>query len=539
MASYLTQSGTALYTVAHDGDATLINLPTDTGLLGADTPLRFAQFNTPAGSDPVIVCVHGAARDFFIRSTNDVIPLSIVAPTAAPTVGSGTTTGLTGVYMVAVSFKVKDSHGKLIYESGLSPISEGSVALTDDSLLVEDIPIATDAAVNARGLYRTTAGGNILYPWLDIDDNATLSIDRAGADADLSILATDADRNGAPPALKLIAQWGGRLWGVPRSDPDKLRWTEDGRIYGWAADNEVIIPPADTSPDGVVALIPRRDQLGIARKNRLYQITGYDNDTFQRTQLSESLGCRSQESVVVIRDVAYWLGERGVVEWSGEGIGYVSESQIDPWFTTDTYFNRALFHKAQGRYNFETDSYELLLASAGSDALDVWIAFDLKGRRWFGLHETGAFAPTCSGNNTDFHGLLSDENELPITVFGGDDGFIYKRDPAEENDHDTPVEFDIDLPFLHMGEPDHEKYFGELSVHTDVQADGDAIITPYVGNLNATAGVPISHDLTLGRQRLRRLGIGRYLKLNINHAEDGVGFRLFGIEFPWHIVGRR
>lgn len=537
MASYLAQAGTTLNRLSLTGVASAISLPTNYSLFGSSQPCRAVVFGS--GQYPLILVVNGATHDFFIDSTGTARPLQLAAPVAALTAAAGAGTGLTGVYAAAVSFKVKDSNGATILESGLGPISAGSASLTNKSLLVSAIPVSSDGNVNARGLYRTLSGGNVLYPWFDIDDNTTLSADRGVVDASLSLLPTTATRNGAPPDLKLICIWKERAWGVPRGKIDYVRWTEERVFYAWPADNELVVPPQQTDTLGVSAFIPRRDQLGITRFNKVYQVTGDSNDTFQRRCISETLGCVSDESVVIERDIAYWLGARGIVEWSNTSIGYCSEAQVDAWFTTDTYFNRSLFSSCKGRYNPDTDAVEFLLASAGSSVLDSWIAFDLKGRRWFGVHKTDAFVPTCVGQNSERRGLLNVSTTSPLTVFGGSDGYLYKRDSSTADDFLTAVSMNADLPFLGGFAPEYQKIWHQPSIHTRPETTGALTLTPIVGELADAAQAPMTHDLKLERERLPRLGMGRYAQLNLQHSGLGESVRIYGIELPYDLTGRR
>jgi hypothetical protein len=76
-------------------------------------------------------------------------------------------------------------------------------------------------------------------------------------------------------------------------------------------------------------------------------------------------------------------------------------------------------------------------------------------------------------------------------------------------------------------------------VISKIQAAGTLTITPYVGDLAASAGTAISHTLTLGRQRLRRLGAGRFCKLRFQHSTADQGCELYGYEIPHHELGRR
>lgn len=536
MPSYLAQSGTSLYHVSQAGVATQITLPAGITLFGSaqiTRPVLFQVIGTP-----ITVVVNGGTHDVWIDTNGTARSLQLVAPTGTPVLSAGASTGLTGIYKVAVTFKVKDANGATLIESGLGPVSSGSPSLSNTSLRLDNIPVSNDGTVNARGVYRTLTGGTTLYPWFDIDDNTSLFDDRDTVDSLLSLLPTTATTFGAPPDLKLIASWRDRLWGVPRVQIDHLRWTEERVFYAWNATNEILIPPVKSDDFGATALIPRRDNIGIARRRGLYMVSGTTNDNFQRTGISESLGCVSQESVVVIDNVAYMLGEYGVNEWSDGGMTAVSVAQVDAWFSTDTYFNRALFPLAQGRYNPNTNAYELLLASAGSSVLNTWVAYQISSRTWLGPHITNAFVPTCTASGTEHHGIILDTNSLPITAFGGSNGFIYKRADVVADDG-TAVPMNLALPPLSADEPDFEKYFAQPTIHTRAEAQGTLTVTPTVGTLTATASSALTHDLTLDREVLDRLGDGRYCQLTLTHASIYEKPRIYGIEIPYKIVGRR
>ena len=474
MASYIAQGGTTLYFVSKSGTLTPITMPTGVTVTGTSVPCRAVLFGS--GSDPYIIIVNGVSSDIYIDKYGNARTLNVVAPIVGPTVTTGALTGptgppttlISGIYAAAASFKVKTVSGALILESGLSPISTGSPSVSTGSLAVASIPVSSEPSVNARGLYRTLSGGNVLYPWFDIDNNTTLSDDRAGSDASMSLLPTTATSNGGPPLLKLVTTWKDILWGVPRNIIDHLRWTESRLFYAWSATNEIIVPPQNTDTYGITAFIPRRDQLGVARRDRLYQITGDGNDTFARTQVSPNIGCLSQESVVIIRDVAYWLGERGVVEWTSESCGYVTEAQVDPWFTTDEYFNRSMFTSAQGRYNPDTDSYELLVALLGSSSLNAWISFSLRARAWYGPHIT-SLSLSCCGSDSERNGYLRDSNSFPIAVFGTTTGYLEKRDPTVADDDGNAVAFDVTLPVIGSFAPEQEKVWLDPTLHSRVE----------------------------------------------------------------------
>ncbi len=70
-------------------------------------------------------------------------------------------------------------------------------------------------------------------------------------------------------------------------------------------------------------------------------------------------------------------------------------------------------------------------------------------------------------------------------------------------------------------------------------SSGTLSILPYVGTLGASAGTTISADMTLDRQKLRRLGRGRLCKLVFQHSTAGQDVELYGYELPFFELGRR
>ena len=540
MASYLAQVGTNLWKVTIGGVATQITLPANIALTGSSNPCRFCVFT--GGATPIIVVVNGGTHDFYIDWTGVARKVQISAPATAPALTAGTGAGLTGVYKVAVSFKIKDANGMTIQESAIGPISLGSASLVNQSLALSSITVSSEPTVNARGIYRTLSGGTTLYPWFDLDDNTTLTDDRTGADSSLSLLPANSNQNSAPPDLKLIAQWNDALWGVPRIKPDSVRWTEPRNFFSWSVTNELIAAPAGVDLNGITALIPRRNDLGVAKRKRFYHITGFSDNTYQRTGISETIGCVSAESVVVNRNIAYFMGERGIVQWDDEGIRYISDEQVRDWFQTDTFFNRTLFPSSQGRYNPDTDSIEWTVALVGSSTLDHWIAFQLPTRTWMGPHKTDAFTPSCFANGSEFRGSISDTNQLPLCVMGGSNGVIYKRDTTRADDDGTAVAMSVDLPTLSGNEPDLNKVWGNITIHTRLEQQGLITLTPTVGDLSNPAGQPSVHDLRKERELMPRpdSGVGRYLQLTLAHSSlSGEQPRIYGIEIPYTYLGRR
>ena len=533
MALLITQGSTTLYKVdTLTGTKTALTLPTGVTLSSTRRP-RFAVLNQ------FVVVVNSPTRNICIDPEGNVRVLVPRAPSSPPAVAASGT-GLTGSYEIRQSFIVKDSIGTVIMESALSPPSL-AFAASNQGLGITNIAVSEDS-VSARRLYRNTASGDDFYFLQDVEGNVTTAVVNALSDAGLALLPVMSGQLQGPPGtlassrLRNIVSWKNRLWGTG-DDPDKVDsvvYTEDGLVYAWP--NELTAYPKGQDAEGIVAFAPRRDQLGLLKRNGVWQITGDSRLNFKVVQLNVEQGrggCIAAETVIVNNDRAYWLGKDGVYEWGPEGVKCISDEKVGPWFRGDAYFTRSRFANAFARYNARTTSYELHLAALGSSVEDRWVSFNTTNRQWYGPHKTALFTPSAAAT-------AEDGNGLPITVVGGTDGILYTGNAANYRDGSaTAIDFDCYGPFHFENAPDVDHFFGELSVLSGVESGGTLTVTPTVGRLNASAGTAISHDLTKGRERLRRLGTGAGCRLRFSQATVNQGVRIYGYELPTHELGRR
>lgn len=532
MAFLIVQGGTSLYKVdPTTGVATALTLPTGVTLSLTRKP-RFAILNQ------WVVITNSPSRNIAVDPEGTVRVLVPRGPISPPMTAAGSGTGLTGSYQVKQSFVVSDTAGNLLMESALSPPSS-AVSLTNKDLTVSQIALSDDS-VTSRRLYRTSSGGALYYHWLDLDGNTATSVTSGLADAALSLLPAQPTIL-TPPAgtlpgtrLKNIVSWKNRLWGVSDDpdDVDSVTYSEDGLVYAWP--NSITAYPTGQDSQGIVAFAPRRNELGILKRNGVWQISGNSNATFQVIQLVyDKAGCVAPDSVVVANDKAYWLGRDGIYEWGTDGVRNVSDGLVKPWFTTDTYFNRGRFVNAFAKYNEARNSYELHLAALGSSTEDRWVSFNLTNRKWFGPHKTGAFTPSHAYKGQDSNGL-------PIVLVGGTDGTIYTANNSTYHDGSaTAIDFDVYGPFHHGDEPDVHHLWQSISILSKVESGGTLSIIPYLGRLNAAAGTTISHDLTTGRERLSTIGAGAMVRLRFSQATNNQGCTIYGYELPFLELGRR
>jgi len=521
----LIQSGTTLQFMDGNGAVTTLTLPTGVTLRD-DIPPRFAVF------DRKVVVVNTPNEPLTVDELGTVRLLSPKAPRTAAILSAGSAGSLSGTFKVIYTFFERDENGKLVYESDYSPISNTQV--TANQFLKASHLDVTSNPLTGRRLYRTTSGTDTYFQWFDIEGNVVKSAQDDLSDAGLATFSEPA--RGTPPYLAYIAEFRDRLFGVSHDDVDNLRYSEVSEGFAWPEDNFFPIPHVGDDARGITALAPRRDALGVARNNTFLQLTGNDDTNFRIVKLSENVGIESQESVVIYKNIAYFLWRDGVYSWSDDGIKCLSDEKVRSWFTKDDIFNRGLFYKSFATLDPTRNRYKLWLASAGSEVIDRWIELDLTDGTWWGPHLTNAYTPTSA------FVLIDDSNVKEVAIGVGELSVVVEQETRQDS---TATSIAVDGLTNHWfpDDLDHMGYWGELSVFTKAQplSTSTMNVIPIVGEPEVdTPQTLFSYTLTSSRERLGRLGVGRSMRLNFTHAMPGDKVEITGFDVdPVNIVGRR
>lgn len=523
MAFTLFQAGTSLQLADTSGALSTLTLPTGVAL-SAGAPPRWQVYGN------YVFLVNSPTSPLSIDALGVVRPLTPRAPRTAPVVAAGTSGSLSGTYAgVRYTFIIKDANGEVIAESDMSPAS-GTVTISSKFLQVTGVEISSETAVTGRRLYRPTSSGTTLFPWVDIDGNAITSIQDDLSDAGLSLLS--APNLGNPPRLTLIKEWRNRLFGVGDIQLDTLRYSEPDAWWAWPSTNGLSIPGIGRDQFGIKALMPRREALGVGRRDLIWQITGETPDDFAAIKLSEITGVESNETVATYRDTVWWLWKDGVYQWDADGLRNISDGKVKSWFSTNSYFNRDMFQYAFAEFDPVRLKYKLFLAAAGSTSIDRWIDYDIQTGTWWGPHKTDAFSPTSAFN-------IIDSSDKILLSMGSSSYYIWKEQATPTDHIQTGISLDVTSRFFDGSLPEYEKYWGEMSVMGKVQSTGTMTFTPKTGYLDAVAQSSITYDMTTGRQRLARLGTGKLLQLRLQHSAAAEGVEIYGFEVPYSIIGHR
>ncbi len=530
MSFYLLHAGTSLQKSTVAGVLTTITLPT--GVTMVDTrPARFAILANQ------VVVVNATSRNIALNPSDlSTRLLNIAGPTAA---ASGATNGagvLKGAYRFAYTYAIT-SGTTILTESPLSPIT-GPINTNNHSVGLTGVTTSATAGVNARIIYQTTAGGTSYFEADRIEDNVTTTITLNTSDYDLGLLPV-MENKGNPPGVdgtdrfRLIIAWKDRLFASPANNPDYVYVSGNNEIYSWAESRRFTVSSKGEDETGVTAFMARRDELVIAKRRKLWKLIGTSPDDFEQILIADGIGAVSQDACVVIRDTCYFLGEDGFYEYGTDGVKKLSRETVQPWFTTDTYFNRAKFANAFCKYNQLYDKLELHLANVGSTNIDRWVEYDLKQRVWFGIHKTDAFTPTCAG-------AMDDTNGFSTPVIGGSNGFLYRQNQTTASDDATAIDMDITTKFHSGNTPDVEHYWDMVTIVNKIESGGGTLtVTAVVGDLDASAQTSQSVDLSNDRTVLPRLGYGRFAQLRFQNSTAGKSVTIYGYEIPYFEVGRR
>lgn len=519
----------AIKIINADGSVDDVSLPAGVWI----DPDKMARF---AVLDRNVVIVNATSSPVWMDANGDLRSIRIAKPAPPPSLSVGAAGTLSGTFRAKASFVIKDANGVDLAEGPLSEPSN-EVTVTNDLISVTNIPISNNAAVNCRRLYRTATGpGEVYFEWFDIDDNTTTSYSDDASDASLALLPAPDDLGSAPARMNLICEWKNRLWGVSTAEPDYLRFTAEGKFYAWPVENSLPVPPIGRDRYGITGFLPRRDELGVGRRDFLWKVIGNDETDFRMVKLVEGKGIYGPDTIQITRDVARWLADDGVFEWDAAGVRSISDDDVKPWFSTDTYFERAEFPNSFSRYNPIRHAYELFLVPDGASSFTRWVSYDIERKKWMGPHKTGQFTPTSAG-------VIFNADDIHVPVVAGSDGYIYATTPGTFRDGPFPggVAIDFDSIGSHHtgGAPDIEHFWGLFSILSKIQSAGTLNIIITTGGLDATPSATITHDMTTGRQKIRRGGTGRLMQVRLQNSEADAAVEVYGYELPFHELGRR
>ena len=146
--------------------------------------------------------------------------------------------------------------------------------------------------------------------------------------------STDADLGttidgsaGNMPKAQYVAVWNNFVWvGNTYEGADtksRLRWSNLNDAEKWSASDYVDVDKGERG-DYITGLVAHGDRLVVFKNNSAYAVFGFDSDSFQVVQLSNSVGSVALSSPVSTPyGVFTWHGHQGVYLYDGERFHWV------------------------------------------------------------------------------------------------------------------------------------------------------------------------------------------------------------------------
>ena len=195
---------------------------------------------------------------------------------------------------------------------------------THTSNALSAIPIGA-YGVTARKIYRDNNDGVYLLVATIADNTTTTYTDKASIGTSLIPTAND-----VPPLFTLITTNLDRLWvaGVPGS-PTYLFWSDPGLPDIFNPLNYVLCNPTDP----ITGIVVYNGRVIVFNRRSLGQILGSTSTTFKYSPIPSSIGCVDNRSIQICTvggvPVLRWLSDKGVYQYNGNSIDYVSDDIED------------------------------------------------------------------------------------------------------------------------------------------------------------------------------------------------------------------
>lgn len=195
-----------------------------------------------------------------------------------------------------------------------------------------------------------------------------------------------------PPAASILREHLERLWTNDKTNLDRLQFSSTGNPEEWGGlgdSGAVDIGVGDGDPGGITAIFPSfKGVLFVAKRTKLYKISGFTPEDFEIELISSGVGCVSHNSVASIdQDDMYYVSERGIHSVSttqqyGDFIGSYLSKDIQKTFN-DTFTKNRLKY-CWGAYLAEKNIYAIAVTDSSLSAtenLAIW-AYNIPQQAW-------------------------------------------------------------------------------------------------------------------------------------------------------------
>jgi hypothetical protein len=219
--------------------------------------------------------------------------------------------------------KYWDGTGTVIYDAysdlGITSISRASSGTTRTIIFNQAFPLNVGDTFVLANSANTSYLGTFTVATISTTTVANDTITyTAGTSLTESTTADTAIVIGTlAPLVSLVRVHQGRLWANQKDNVDRLNYTppNDHTLWGGFGDSGALdIGIGDGDPDGTTAIFPTfKGDLFVAKRTKMYRVTGQTPETYQVIEVSRGIGCSSHNSVAPVgNDDIMWLSDKGI-----------------------------------------------------------------------------------------------------------------------------------------------------------------------------------------------------------------------------------
>jgi len=276
--------------------------------------------NTAANPTVISSTAHGLA-------TNDQVV--ITGSNSTPTIDGTYTVTVTGAntFTIPVNVSNAGTAGKWRLNNGSTSILKLHDFWYDSSGKTQLVlGVASD-----RSVYKYSAGARTKLTdtgtaWsgtltsvsaITFNNRAIIACSGSGNVVKMYDGTTLTDLSGTPPQASIVQTHLGRIWTNDKTNPDRIHYSPvaDHTQWNGAGDSGAFdIGKGDGDPEGITAIFPSfKGELFVAKKTKLYRISGLYPETFEVRLVSSGIGCVSHNAVAAIdQDDIFFVSEKGV-----------------------------------------------------------------------------------------------------------------------------------------------------------------------------------------------------------------------------------
>lgn len=282
-----------------------------------------------------------------------------------------------------------------------------------------------------------TNGVENVWAW-DIDSNAS-------------------DLAGAPPVAEIIATYQNIVFLAGNSTfPYRLFFSNDGDETTWTGTDFIDIGDLTNPITGLAVLFGK---LYIFTRRAIFELRGFDRDTFAVDEVSLSVGCVAYKSIVKVDNNLIFLSDRGIYSYDGINVHYLSE-KIEPTIANLNYARIgqvvAELYKAKNQIWFAVST-----GSNGANNEVICMTYEPTASEGAGIKAQNVAFATYTGMAFNALGLETSDTEIDRLYAGDYAGLVYKQDQGT-NDNGSGIDFVVKLPPIDMDAPEVFKRFRYL-----------------------------------------------------------------------------